>query len=48
MLDDEGPLLDVRAPVRAAAASFMSKVADGASAGGAGASVGRAQLQQLL
>lgn len=35
MLDDEGPLLDVRAPVRAAAASFMSKVADGASASGA-------------
>ena len=34
MLDDEGPLLDVRAPVRAAAASFMSKVADGASVGG--------------
>ena len=34
MLGDEGPLLDVRAPVRAAAASFMSKVADGASAGG--------------
>ena len=31
MLGDEGPLLDVRAPVRAAAASFMSK-ADGVPA----------------